>query len=252
MMDSKCNTTVRRTVLWYEWWLQIIQGLVMSGAATSIALADTSILTPLAPFGADSPGGYDTVVFETLIGHNYTDGWMLVKPSFRPEYAVLINRKLDNVKAGTTVDVIPFQAEVVTVKDMIWNFIQVSPTKWSLAIRKEVPVERTRVNLSNADAESFLDAWFSGLRCVRYQDDSSQGNDGVTIDFHSKERYGSTWSPNDGVALLMMNSGHCLKRYVTSTELLRPGIMDECRKLNSILSKYSKEGGSICKAGNQS
>lgn len=229
---------MRVPALRYGRWLPIILGLVMAGGVTPIAVADTSILTPLVPFGVNSPGGYDAVVFETLIGHSYTDGWMLVKPSFRPEYAVLINRKLDNVKAGTTLDAIPFQAEVVTVKAMIWNYDQVSPAKWNLVIRKDVPVERTRVDLSNAEAESFLDAWFAGLRGVRYQDDSSPGNDGVIFDFHSKDRYGSTWSPNDGAALLMINSGDCLKRYVTSAEPLRAGIMDECRKLNSILSKH--------------
>ena len=180
----------------------LLVGLMLAVRSTAASLAFTSVLTPLPPFDSEDPEDYNAVVFRTLIGNKYTDGWMVVKPSFFPEYAVVINRNLTNAKAGMSLDAIPFQAELVTVKTMIWNYDRTAGGSWTLAPRKDQKVERARVDLSTADAASFLDGWFTGLGGVRYRDELSLGNDGVTFDFHAKDRYGSTWSPEDGPAII--------------------------------------------------
>lgn len=176
-------------------------GMIAVSIAIGAAALDNSHFTPMAPYGADSIAGYEQVVFDTLIGHDYTDGWMLVKPSFSAEYVVMINRRLDASMVGWSLDKIPFQVKVATAKTPIWGYSQRIDGTSFVGSRENVPVERTRADLSSADAASFLDAWFGGLREVRYSDEIFSGTDGVTFEFHSRSRYGSTWSPGDGIPL---------------------------------------------------
>jgi hypothetical protein len=208
------------------------------------------LLTPIPPYGTTgTTDRYEQIVFDTLIGNRYCDVWMIVRPCFTREFAVLITRKLVD---GMPMDKLPFEVQLVLPEQMIRRQILKLDGKMYVDPLKNVPVARETSDISDADANSFITTWFRGLREVRYDDPPAvstlaiRATDGTSYDFHASERYeyeryGQTYAPTDGVALVMTQSGECLVRYVKASLKERENVMQDCRKINDKLMELTKK-----------
>ena len=202
-------------------------------------------LTPIPPYVS---GSYGQIVFDTLIGNRYYNVWMIACPGLVQEYAVMLTRKWAE---GVSMNKLPFEVQLVFPDKMIYSTKPDGSATYIDAPNK-IHITRVSADISEADAKRFISSWFSGLSEVRYGEPhaidtpSTLATDGTSYYFHASdqydhdERYGQTYAPSDGVALVMKESGECLVRYVKAPLKERENIMQDCRKLNDKLMELTK------------
>ncbi len=189
----------------------------------------------LVPIPLYRPDSYDQAVFSVLIGDRGAEVWMICQPSFRPEFALLLQSELINPDAKdpySPTEPRRWILSTVTTVRPIWHFKENPDGSEELDLRANVPVERHRVEIDESLANALRQVWEAVLRQTKYPEDGPSGVDGVTYVFYCRPNYfGQTWSPKQGVPADLVNLSAKLIELVGSPSEKREGLLNESRKM---------------------
>lgn len=180
--------------------------------------ADPNHLEPISPYSDDSDGYYKAV-FDVLVGHGRPECWMICRPSFKPEFAIILHKvqanpdKEDPFALNSTWT---WMLESVTVEHQIWKYNEEPGGKLTLDLRKSIVPIRRSVEVSSDFGEAILRSWRAVLRLTRYSEDPDQGLDGVDYDFQAGGYFGTTWLPKDGLPAELVKAAVEMKVLVES------------------------------------
>lgn len=182
----------------------------------------------LEPIPAYDPDGYNQAVFESLIGQRRPELWMIVKPSFSPEFAVLL---FCHEESGTSSEPTKkWEVEVVGPKAQIWRWKEVDERTSVLDIHATDDLTVKTAPISAELAAKISAAWRAALLQTRYPKQDQSGVDGVTYEFYCDYNlFGQTWSPEGGVPFLLTELGSALVRIANQKEV-QPSL-DKCLAL---------------------
>lgn len=214
--------------------------------------ADAPVFIPppgpdhLLPIPAYHPFGYDLAVFQSLVGYQSAELWMIGRPSFGPEYAVILrciqkfadsenifNRKVESEK---------WVVEYVEAKKQIWRFKDREEGGMELDIKVTKELNRNSIEVSNGFADAMHSAWESVLKRTRYPDADYKGLDGITYQFYCRdELFGEIWSPHTGTPRMIADLGHKLGEAAKADKKVQAKLLKECLKLaEGLLARTSK------------
>jgi hypothetical protein len=207
------------------------------------AHANPNHLEPIPPYDSlDVDGttlGYRQVVFTSRIGKGWLPPlWMIERPSFSREYAVVVWCSSEHDPNDThprEVERKQWVVEYVVPKERIWRFRTVGRGRVLPAIRPtrdaerpRVPitpdirptkdVERHRVPITEDFAKALQEAWLSTLQLTRYAENGRHGLDGTTLEFCCGDLFGQTWSPETGLPAMLADLGRKLATLAQSNE----------------------------------
>lgn len=211
----------------------LLFGWVMLTAAPAQASEESTDaaphLVPMPPFVAE----YDRVVFDLLIGARESEFWMLVKPSFAPEYSLVVSKK----KFGGAGQVREYEVRWSQPAKSIWQLGRFSthgPVRATPRISVKVDQRKVPVPADLVD-DYFAPLWRFNLNAVRIPKSGySLGFDGTTYSFFaSPNQYGQIWQPRRGAPRTLAELGECLIVFVRATEAERGGRLANCVELAS-------------------
>lgn len=162
-------------------------------------------------------------VYRALLEHGKPydlELWMIAYPSFRPEYAIELQRIRSKDYAAKVVGyrlrwaeaIWPMQADKIN-RD--WN----KQPKIHADAVGEFPIRA---------AQEISKAWLTVLKQTRYDDNDVWGIDGTTYDFGAAHYVGETWSPQSGPPARLVELADCLAAYAQSSPSARPKLLDQC------------------------
>ncbi len=138
--------------------------------------------------------------------------WMVVKPSFLPEFGVILRRQRDFAESDD-----PFSDEVVAekwllelveAKEQIWKWKRLDESTMALDIRVTNELNKKSLEVTKEFAVAVCAAWESVLRKTRYPERGYRGLDGTTYQFYrSPELHGEIWSPTEGLPSMLTDLG---------------------------------------------
>jgi len=178
-------------------------------------------LEPIPPFDRL---GYNEALVESFIGNESPEIWMIVRPSFKLPYAVMVYKKeneyiLTSAKLNEKI----FKYKKVGNR----NFVDINPTK---------NVEYKSNNFEFHELDEILSLWTSGLKLTRYPSERVLGKDGVTYLFYSKGKlYGQTWSPKTGFALNFVKLGSILHQLSAHSNTDKSELLKKAKALASVV-----------------
>lgn len=209
----------------------------------------------LEPIPAYDPNGYDQAVYRSLLGVEASDAWMIGKPSFSPEYAVILrhSRKVDD-PFDVKIESQRWVLEYVEAKKQIWQWKELDGGRLvegrrsfegkdlELHIRVTEDLNKWSVEITPEMAEAILSAWEAVVERTRYSDDSYRGMDGITYQFYCRYGlFGEIWTPSTGVPRMLTELGHELCALVKAdTRDRKTHIETSLRLANAILSSTTK------------
>lgn len=191
-------------------------------------------LEPIPPYEFD---GYSQAVFQSLVENNESvEAWMIVMPSFSPEYAVILrhlmkfsepddpfDRKLESER---------WVVESVEARKQIWRWKEIEGGGMKLDIKVTKELNRKRAEVTGEFAAAILSAWESVLRETRYPEMDHHGLDGTTYQFYRDHGlFGEIWSPTTGPPRVLAELGHELGEVAQAAEGNRGKHMEKCLKL---------------------
>jgi hypothetical protein len=191
--------------------------------------AEPDHLEPIDPYDRFGDG-YHKLVSDTLLGHRQLECWMVCRPSFRPEYAVMLHREeIDDINSD------PFSQgqkyhwylETAQATHQIWHWKELPKGKLQLDLLKNVKVERKKIEVTEAFGQAILQSWTAALRLTRYAGESNQGFDGENYDFSSQSYQGTTWSPTSGIPADLVKLASQLQTLVNSDSERRSTLQKE-------------------------
>jgi len=190
----------------------------------------------LEPIPAYDPDGYNQAVFKSLIGEDAGELWMISKPSFSTEYAVILRHVVIYVNPDDVVDrkveTEKWMVEYVEPKKQIWRWKEIEGGKSVLDIHVTKEVTRRQVEVSKEFSSTMSDAWTSVLRKTRYADTGYQGFDGATFQFYCHYHlFGEIWSPNSGLPAMLTELGEKLAEVAKAEVQDRSKLIAECTAL---------------------
>ncbi len=195
---------------------------------------------PLASYGSETEGHDHRIVFDSLIGDEYAELWMIGYTE-SAEYAVRIGRKFEEGRNGP-LNELDFQVIYSESKKSISAMLYRPGArgdelqKMKKELKKSIPVKDVLADISAPDAKSFIKTWFDALITTRYLDQSSSGLDATSYEFYANGRAGKALVPgSSGIPGLMAESGECLIRYVKAPSNKKRGTMDICLSINEKL-----------------
>jgi hypothetical protein len=186
----------------------------------------------LEPAPAYDPNGYHDAVCRSLVGQDVGELWMVTRFSFSPETAVVLRHEVErNPKSGKT-ESDKWVLEYTKAKSMIWQWKETSGRQMELDIKVTNDVFRQRVEVSQSFVDAISKPWEAVVRQTRYATEGYRGLDGVTYQFyHHYALFGETWSPNEGLPLMMVNLGRALGELARSSPKTRPPLESACLNL---------------------
>ena len=203
-------------------------------ANSATAGAISSHLTPTDPYPSCC-NDYALTVKRALITNDSFALWMIARPWSRTEYAVGLTRV-----AADSDEV--YELRYFEPTTMIWQYRPDSATQRSLLESlPNIEIKSLSVRIADSTALDLMIAWKTILMSTRYDDDEGDyGDDGIDYDFFSHYKwgiyYGSTWSPEKGIAKDAVDLGELLISFVKAS----PRNHDEIEK--KILSLCAKIG----------
>ncbi|MBB5353472.1 hypothetical protein HNR46_003733 [Haloferula luteola] len=197
----------------------------------------------LEPLPAYDPDGYDQAVFRSLIGDDPGELWMIGKPSFCPEYAVIIRHEVVYAKSDDPFDrrieSEKWIVERAEAKKQIWQWKELEEGRSVLDIKVTKDVVRSRAEITKEFASQMFSAWQSVLQRTRYPDEDYRGLDGATFQFYCHYNlFGEVWTPQTGLPRMLTDLGFQLAEVATATDEDRPGAI---AKSVEIANKISTE-----------
>ena len=204
--------------------------------AESLSPNASTIIEPsnpnhLEPIPAYEPYGYDQAVFSSLLGKEPGEIWMIGKPSFSPEYAVILRNKLPPSASefDKKNDSGKWVVEYAEVKKQIWRWKELDSGTIILDIKATKEVTRRRAEVTREFAELMIGAWKSVLRQTRYTDHGYRGCDGATFQFYCRYNlFGEIWSPTSGIPKQITDLGHKLGEVARAEAKGRDQLISEC------------------------
>jgi hypothetical protein len=186
-------------------------------------------LLPVAPY----PDAYLKTVRDTLIGDRRSDFWMLVLPSFSPEYALIVTSTPAPSGGGTK----KYEMRWVQAISQIWlKFHHDNKIDLRRSLKRPVDLKQTVISLPPETSGKLRLAWLETLRGVRY--DIPKGDierivlDGTTYEFFASPSYfGTTWSPHGGAPRKLVDLGECLISSVRASEVERVSRLESCTRI---------------------
>jgi len=208
--------------------------LVLVSAHAAVACDWPNHLEPITPYDVYGTG-YEQCVYETLVWDCSPEAWMIARPSFRSEYAIVLRKTPTGDSSEPH-----YTLEYAIAQQPIWNDRKAEGGQLEVDLRRNVTVDRQIVNQDPATTEKLLSTWRAVIEQTAYGDNECMGLDGETYDFYVHfDLFGGTWSPKTEVPRLMVESGQLLIEYVTATKVEeREKITDRLRRL---LDKLSDE-----------
>ena len=190
----------------------------------------------LEPMQAYAPDGYDQAVFRSLIGNDPGELWMVGKPSFSPEYAVILRHEIKYAKPGDfldrTIESEKWIVEYAVAKNQIWRWKEVGGGRTELDIHVTKDIIRHRAEVTKEFGLKIFAAWEAVLRVTRYPDADYRGLDGVTIQFYCRPNlFGEIWTPNAGLPKMLTKLGGKLADIAEMESQYRPKIVADCTDL---------------------
>jgi hypothetical protein len=217
------------------------RGKVSLGVMTSVLFACMVLISIAAPSSSAGRGpnhlvpipaynyccyGYEDIVRKTLIKDRFPEAWMMVLPSFTPEYAVVLRKVEPEDSTG-----VYYELEYAAAEQQIYNLMDVRDGIMDLDPRKDVKVNRQVTRLPNDLAANLVDTWKAIILQTKYAEDWPGGLDGEIYEFYVYCSYfGETWSPDSGIPKMMVDCGHLLIDYVKGSDSDRPKIEDRLRR----------------------
>jgi len=190
----------------------------------------------LEPIPAYDPDGYDQAVFRSLLGNQRAELWMIGKPSFSPEYVVILRhiQKFAESDDGfdRTVESEKWVVEYVEAKKQIWRWKDLEGGMMELDIKVTKDLNRKSTEVSKEFAHIMHSAWESVLKKTRYPDADYRGLDGATYQFYSDYGlFGEIWTPFTGTPRMITDLGHKLGEVAKADKKDRDRLLEECLKL---------------------
>ncbi len=197
----------------------------------------------LEPIPAYDPDGYDQAVYRSLLGAEDADAWMIGKPSFSPEYAVILrhfnitddpfDRKMESQR---------WVLEYVEAKKQIWRWKDLEGGRMELDIEVTRDLNEKSVEVAPEFAAAILSAWESVLRKTRYPEVDYRGLDGATYQFYSRYGlFGEIWTPSTGLPRMITDLGHELCAVAKADEKDRKKHTEKSLKLASAIRTATKK-----------
>lgn len=222
------------------------EGGAVSAEAERVAPRGPDHLVPIEPF---DDSGYSEAVFKSLVGGERARLWMIVRPSFQPESAVVLRAGAvypdGSDPANHAVEESGYILEHVEAKAAIWRYKDVSANEMELDIHVTKEVKRNFTGVPADLADVVSKAWAAVLKETRYPKEDQLGLDGVTYQFGWETVFfGETWSPQGGVPQLMARLGEKLGELAKAGAKERGALLEECRALaKELLAAAEKAGG---------
>lgn len=195
-------------------------------APPSDALEDPSLeeyhLEPIAPY---DPDGYNQEVLQTLIGDSLGELWMVAKPSFNPEYAVIIRHERD------AENIVDYMEKRFTVDRWLLQFRKVERQIWA---NRGKPATTTdfQVEIDVAFASRIKDVWAKVLEETKYEGAVGPTIDGVCYQFYcGPALFGEVWTPPGGIPRRLADLGDKLGELARSPADQRRALTEQILKL---------------------
>ena len=221
--------------------------LILAFIGTTI-LAGQNHLNPVRP----CTGDYDKAVLQSLVPENGARLWMIAKPSFRPEYAIILMKNeqwddsdpdVENWELTNTI----YSVVQVIAEEKIWKSKRLADGLCVLDISSTNRVIRHQVDISKEFAKQMEAAWLCVLKQTRYPDQETIGLDGTTFQFFCHyEYFGEIWSPDSGPPAMLSDLGKELGKLAVSTNEENNELISTCYELASnIITKTKSPNQSI-------
>jgi hypothetical protein len=184
--------------------------------------ANPNHLLPVPAYDSD---GYSQAVFESLIGNLRPEIWMVVRPSFEEEYAIILYRDIEYEEASGVITYPrkmirdDWRLSKVMAKKKIWAWKEIGGGQSELDIKPTKDVAKHSIIVNKKDYEKVVLAWKSALKTTRYPINKNLGLDGTTYQFYAHyQLFGQTWSPKEGLPLMLVNLGSTLEEIIKAKE----------------------------------
>jgi len=172
---------------------------------------------------------YSTASRVLLIGDMPSELWMLVLPSFTPEWAVILRREYElfpgedpnarDAKVKREFWIVEYvQAEKKIYQNKEYYLERTSLVEGNLLeIRKDGEVNRKKAEVSESLADEVISVWERVIKHTRYPAKMVIPVDGVTFRFYSEPfLYGETISPVFGIPAVLASIGTKMRDLTTS------------------------------------
>ncbi len=190
--------------------------------------ADADHLVPISAYDSD---GYSQAVFDSLIGESMPKLWMVVRPSFRPEYAII----LYEYKGKWTL-------EKVEANEKIWKFKKTDDNHLMLDIKSTTNVTKNTIVFEDSDFFELANTWKAVLKDTRYPKAIERGLDGTRYQFYAhNDLFGEVWSPTSRRPFIMVLLGETLGEIVEAKEGERQSLVAKAKAIASELSDLTRE-----------
>ena len=207
--------------------------------------ANPNHLEPIPPYDSMSTG-YDQAVFTSLIGKSWASLWMIERPPFSQEYAVILGWKVEYDPNDTRpvgkreIKREQWVVEHVTPKEMIWRYKPIGEGRETLDIRPTEEVERHYTYVTEDFAKALQEAWRSTLQLTRYAEDRRRAPDTTTLQFYCGGLFGETRSPSTGLPAMLADLGRELRALALSDEKSKEPLLAEADKLARKIAKEAE------------
>jgi len=184
----------------------------------------------LEPIPAYDSTGYNQAVFRSLLGEEPGELWMVGKPSFSPEYAVILRHevKYSDHPADEHVKADKWVIEFAGAKKQIWRWKDLGGGRMKVDIQITKEVTRNRAEVTREFAQTICKAWEAVLKQTRYSDADYHGHDGETYQFCYFNLFGEVWTPQDGIPKMITELGHMLGDLAKADHEAREDLVTEC------------------------
>jgi hypothetical protein len=190
--------------------------------------ASPNHLEPIAPY---DPDGYYQAVFQSFIGKQQPQLWMIELPSFDVERAVFLRHNVEydpndhSPPALRNILHEEWVIEYVIAKESIWRWKDIDKDTKILDIKPTDKLERHRTTVPKFFAELMQETWLNVLKLTRYPDEDDGGWDRTAFLFYchddpfaktllplsgARAYFGKTWSPQSGLPATLVELGHKL------------------------------------------
>lgn len=187
--------------------------------------------------------GYCQAVFKSFIGEVPASLWMIERPGFSREYAVILRREVEydpnDTRPAPVRRVVGEQWFVVhvTPKEKIWQLKRIDKTHMDLDIRPTENVEIHCTPVTKDFAQAMEEAWWSVLQLTRTPKGYYRGPDGTTLQFCCGCLSGEIWTPRSGLPAMLADLGRKLGAVALSDEKNRTSLFAEAESLARKIAK---------------
>lgn len=176
---------------------------------------------------------YHEKVQKILIRDKEPVAYMLVLPSFTPEYALIL-RKVSEDDTGQ----IHYEIESAVAEEQIWNITTTTTGRLKLKLRKNTKIKRQVAEIEKDAAEDIINTWKAAVANARPPKENAGILDGVTYEFFiHPDQSAMTYSPSSDLALKMKECGDSLMEYIEVSESERPAVLEKVLEINEQIRK---------------